>query len=153
MADITNTPPQTVEQTNSEKIERLKEVLRNQHMKTLQNLLGNEKEALKFLSSMTYSVNNAPKLLNCKIDTVISAFMKCAELQLYPSSVSGEAYVIPYGDEAVFQLGYQGLVKLLSRSGIIVVSAQIVFEKDHWRYEEGINPILEHRPDVFAKDR
>lgn len=141
---------QQPEQTHDEKVEALKAKLRVQHMKTLQNFLGDEKSALKFLSAMVYSVNNNPKLLSCSIDSVMDAFMKCAELNLYPSSVSGDCFVIPYAGEAKFQLGYQGIVKLLARSSIIVTACNLIHANDPWDYEEGLTPKLYHKPDIFS---
>jgi recombinational DNA repair protein RecT len=48
----------------------------------------NEKEAMKFMTSVSNSVQQTPKLLECERSSLINAFMKCAEVGLYPSSVS-----------------------------------------------------------------
>lgn len=145
-------------QTNHEKIEALKAELRHQHMKTLENLLGDPKEALKFLSAMTYSVNAVPELLECDKDSVIQAFMKCAELRLYPSSVSGEAYVLPYktkwgGKRAQFQLGYQGIITLIYRAGVSSVTSNIVYENDVFDYEEWLESRLVHKPNILSSKK
>lgn len=145
-------------QTNNEKIEALKSELRNQHMKTLENLLGDPKEALKFLSAMVYSINAVPELLECSKESVIQAFMKCAELRLYPSSVSGEAYVLPYnkkgaGKIAQFQLWYQGIITLIYRAWVSSVTSQIIYENDVFEYEEGLNARLVHKPNILASKK
>jgi recombinational DNA repair protein RecT len=78
-------------------VEELKQSLAKQHMKTLQNFFQNdEKKTLKFLSAVAYCSQSTPKLLECSQESIISAFMKCAEYNLFPSSVSGEAYILPY---------------------------------------------------------
>lgn len=67
-------------------------------LKTLQNLFGDdEKKAMKFMSSVVNCVQTTPKLLECSKDSLISSFMKIAEFDLYPSTVTGEAYILPYG--------------------------------------------------------
>lgn len=78
--------------------------------------------------------------------------MKCAELNLYPSQASGEVYVLPYAGKAQFQLGYQGLVTLLNRAGIMV-TAHVIYSNDKFEYEEGVNSKLLHKPDIFSEKR
>jgi len=62
--------------------------------------------------------------------------MKMAELGLFPSTVSGEAYILPYYNgttkrlEAQFQLGYKGIITLLYRAGITSVYSDIAREND-----------------------
>src|SRR5215510_9878952 len=52
--------------------------------------------------------------------------------------------------EAVFIAGYQGLIDLARRSGgVVAVRAREVYEKDEVTYEEGIIPVLRHRPYQF----
>lgn len=132
----------------------LKSVLANQYQKQIVNYFGNDKEALKFLSSVVASVQRNPELLNCTPHSLINSFIIMAQLRLMPSSVSGEAYVLPYknknGTEAQFQLGYQGLVTLFYRAGIKSIVADIVYDKDSFTYTNGE---ITHSPDVFSDDR
>lgn len=119
--------------------------------KALNNFFnGNELKTLKFLSAVAYCVQSTPKLLSCTQDSIISSFMKCAELNIFPSSVSGEAYVLPYKEKAQFQLGYQGLVTLFYRAGAKSIRAEIVYKNDPYSYENGV---LKHTPDIFAENR
>lgn len=128
----------------------LKLVLANQYQKQIENYFGDEKKALKFLSSVVASVQRLPKLLECESISIINSFITMAELNLMPSDVSGEAYVIPYKNKAQFQLGYQGLVTLFYRAGIKSIVAEIVYKKDKFSLKNGV---ITHEPDVFADDR
>lgn len=132
----------------------LKVVLAKHYQKQINNYFGDEKKALKFLSGVISAVQKTPKLLECNPTTVINSFMTMAQLELMPSDVSGEAYVLPYkgknGMEAQFQLGYQGLVTLFYRAGARSITSEIVCKKDKFSY---INGELKHEPDVFADDR
>lgn len=111
---------------------------------------GKKDKAMKFMSAVVYSVQKTPGLLECERTTLMHAFMAAAEYELYPSNVSGEAYVIPYKGKAQFQLGYQGIITLLYRAGVEAVNSNIIHQKDHFEYEEGLDPKLVHKPDVFA---
>jgi len=51
---------------------------------------------------------------------------------------------------AQFQLGYQGLVTLFYRAGVRSITAEIVYEKDDFKYTNGV---LMHNPDVFSDER
>ena len=88
--------------------ELLKEEIKSQKVNVLNSYFKRDKEkTLKFLNSVAHCASSTPKLLECSQDSIINAFMKCAELNIFPSSVSGEAYILPYKGKAQFQLGYQ----------------------------------------------
>lgn len=128
----------------------VKVMLAGNYQKQIMNYFGDDKKSLKFLSGVVSSVQRNPKLLECRADTVINSFMTMAQLELMPSDVAGEAYVIPYKGEAQFQLGYQGLVTLFYRAGVKSIIAEIVYSKDEFSFISGE---VYHNPDVFAKDR
>ena len=130
----------------------LKKMLAGECHKQIQNHFGDERKALKFLSSVVAAAQRTPKLLECEPMSVINSFMTMASLQLMPSDVSGHAFVLPYNNKnglvAQFQLGYKGMVVLAFRSNIVKdIACEIVFEKDKFDYTNGV---ITHTPDVFA---
>lgn len=81
----------------------------------------------------------------------MGAMMTAAQLGLEPNTPLGQAYLIPYRNkgtlECQFQLGYKGLIDLAYRSGeVSVIQAHTVYEKDHFEFEYGLHPKLEHIP-------
>lgn len=140
----------------------LKLVLNDMYLKQIENYFSDNRLAMRFLSGVISAAQRNPRLIECTPVSVINSFMTMAQLQLMPSDVSGEAYVIPYNNkkkignewkqvlEAQFQLGYQGLVTLFYRSGAKEIIAEIVYEKDKFTYKNGV---IKHTPDVFADDR
>jgi recombination protein RecT len=93
-------------------VDDLKKTLLVQQKNALNNFFqGDEKKTLKFLSAVAYCSASTPKLLECTQESIITSFMKCAEYNLFPSTVSGEVYILPYFNkgkmEAQFQLGYK----------------------------------------------
>lgn len=134
------------------------EVLRTdlyKDLKTVTNYFGgNEEEAKRFMTSATEYTRRVPKLLETDRQSLILALMQVAQFRFMPSGVSGEAYIIPYGREAKFQLGYQGIVTLLYRTGKIDgISANIVYANDVFEYEEGLEAKLVHKPALFGKPK
>lgn len=135
-------------------IELFKQDLVGDFQKHVTNYFSGDKDkSMKFMTSVVRSVQKVPGLLECDKGSLLTAFMSAAELQLYPSSVSGEAYVLPYKGKAQFQLGYQGIITLFYRAGVDSIRTSIVFANDHFDYEEGLEPRLVHKPDAFSKDR
>lgn len=133
------------------------EAFKNKANETLVSYLGDENKVARFYSAMSMSFAANPKLKECTPDSLSTVFMTCAEVGLFPSNYSGECYVIPYNIKgamtATFQMGYQGMVTLGYRAGTQLIDAHIVYENDVFEYKLGLNPILDHKPDMFSSDR
>lgn len=98
------------------------------------------------------ALSATPALNSVTPQSFLGAIMTSAQLGLEPNTPLGEAYVIPYGGKATFQLGYKGLIALAYRSGnISTIQAHIVYENDEFEYFFGIEPQLKHIPAM--KDR
>ena len=101
----------------------------------------------RFARLMTSALSANPKLASCTPQSFLGAMMASAQLGLEPNTSLGQAYLIPYGDNVQFQLGYQGLLALCYRSGEIAnVSAEVVHKNDEFQYELGLHPTLVHKP-------
>lgn len=122
--------------------------------KQLLNFLGqDEKKKMQFMAATVHVVTKIPDLLKCDRNTLMDALLTAAQLNLFPSAVSGEAYILPYKGKAQFQLGYQGLITLFYRAGVQSLRANIVYENDIFEYEEGLDTTLKHKPAVFGKKK
>lgn len=126
----------------------------DEYMKQIINYYrGDRDEAMAFLTSSVEYIRKVPKLLECDRTSLLSALMISAQLRLMPSGVMGESYIIPYAREAKFQLGYQGLISLIWRTGQVKsIKAIIVYEGEYFRYEEGLDTILEHTPTALGEN-
>lgn len=112
--------------------------------KALENFLGDEHNALRFMSAVMYCMEKIPELATCNHNSLMGAFMECAALGLYPGTNSGDCYVLPYGGQAQFQMGYRGFKTLAYRAGILACGSDIVRENDKYREFRGTNPRVEH---------
>ena len=87
-----------------------------------------------------------PKLYECKPASFLGALFQSAQLGLEPN-VEGQAYIIPYGGNAQFQIGYKGYVELFFRhQSALSLDMQEVYENDNFDYEYGTNSFLKHKP-------
>lgn len=95
---------------------------------TLANLLSGDKvkncfneilgaKAPGFISSVLSVANNNTLLKKAKPQSVLNSAVIAATLDLPINQNLGFAYIVPYKDEAQFQLGYKGLIQLAMRSG------------------------------------
>jgi len=106
-------------------------------------------------------MRRTPKLAECTEASFLGALMTCAQLGLEPGPL-GHAYLVPHKNhrrnctdkrncdcisEVTFIPGYRGLVDLARRSGqVSTIFAKVVRQGDHFDYEFGLNPRLEHKP-------
>lgn len=87
------------------------------------------KKAAGFMSSIIAVTNNNKLLAKANPATVIGAAAQAAMLDLPINQSLGFAYIVPYGSEAQFQLGYKGYIQLAQRSGQYVdIGAKTVYE-------------------------
>lgn len=75
---------------------------------------GDEAE---FVSGILSATINNPQLQECTNASIVNAALLGYSLKLSPSPQLGQYYMVPYKDQAVFQIGYRGMVQLAIRSG------------------------------------
>jgi recombination protein RecT len=93
----------------------------------LASVLGEKKEA--FVTSLVSVVGNDSNLQKCNPMSVIYAAMKSVPLGLPIEQNLGYAAVIPYGDNASFQIMRNGWVELAMRTGQVKFIANEVVHK------------------------
>ena len=87
-----------------------------------------------------------PKLDECKPASVFAAVIQASQLGLRPGLL-GECYLIPYKEQCQLQIGYQGLIELVRRSGLVEsIGAYLVHERDTYAALFGTDPGVEHQP-------
>lgn len=103
---------------------------------------GDKRSAMRFMTGFVDHIRRIPKLMECTPVSLVNSAMMIASFRFTPSSVAGEAYIIPYANhgtlEAQFQMGYQGYVTLFYRAGVRAIQGEIVRENDEFSLENGI---------------
>ena len=121
------------------------------YLQTIQDLLEEQEiNPQQFLHMAVNQIKRNSRLLQVfqkNPASVFSSILTCAELGLSPASQMGEAWLIPYGSECQFQIGYQGLAKILYKNPDVQnISSECVYENDKFKYELGLKPTLKHTP-------
>lgn len=102
------------------------------------------------------TLRQTPKLMSCDPYSFLGALFQCAQLGLEPN-IDGQCYIIPYGKEATFQIGFKGFVEMFYRHQ----SAQglqwgVVHDNDEFEFDKAMNEIShkinlkEERGDAYA---
>lgn len=100
----------------------------------------------KFVRVAITCIRQNPKLASCSQASLLGALMTTAQLGLEPG-VLGQCYLIPYGTECQFQLGYKGMIELLRRTGQLSdIYAYPVYLNDEFNIEYGLERKLSHKP-------
>jgi len=101
----------------------------------------------RMLRIVMTEVRRIPKLQKCSVSSLFSAVVQCSLLGLEPGGSLGHAYLIPYGEECQFIIGYRGMLDLARRSGqVMSVSVHEVYSNDKFDYSFGLEEKLEHKP-------
>ena len=88
-----------------------------------------DKGAGAFVTSILSLVKSTPQLAAAEPKTILSAAMTAATLKLPINPNLGFAYIIPYKNEAQFQMGWKGYVQLAMRTGQYkTINAAVVYE-------------------------
>jgi recombination protein RecT len=79
--------------------------------------------------------------------TIVEGIMAAASLGLEVNDGTGRAWLIPYGQRAQLIVGYQGLLELAYRSGMVDrIVSRAVYEGDDFAYSYGLHETLTHVP-------
>ncbi len=98
------------------------------------------------------AITQTPKLQSCTPQSFIGAMLTAAQLGLEPNTPLGQAYLIPYGSQCQFQIGYKGLLDLAHRSGELkTIEAHVVYSNDDFDFELGLDAKLKHKPTLGEK--
>jgi recombination protein RecT len=105
-------------------------------------------------AAMTY-LRMQPKLYECNPYSVVGGLRLGAQLGLSLGPL-GHFYLVPFKGEAVFILGYRGMVELAYRSGRLRrIEASVVRAGDAFDFRHGTRSFLDYKPsgDPAERDR
>lgn len=113
------------------------------------NVLPKHLTADRLVKIALAATSAKPELLACTPVSLVRAVMVAAQLGLEAGGVLGEAYLVPYGTVCTLIPGYRGLISLARRSGqVSSIEAHVVRRGDIFKVRYGLNPTLEHEPNL-----
>lgn len=89
--------------------------LRDDVKKKFQELLG--QKSVGFITSVMQVVNNNNLLQKASPSSIYNAAAMAATLDLPINQNLGFAWIVPYGNQAQFQIGWKGMIQLANRTG------------------------------------
>ena len=136
--EITNTRENTSVQTRKPNVTaQVKALLNNTDVqKRFKEVLG--AKASQFMASVVNVVHASPQLQKCNPNSIMGAAFVAATFDLPIDNNLGFSAIVPYGDEAQFQMMYKGFVQLAIRSGYYEkMNCSVVYRDEVMNY----NPI------------
>lgn len=144
-------------------VTRLQDNPRQRYFKDLINGPGMQKALMdalpkhikieKFTRVVLGSMQQTPKLADCNPESVLVSLLRAAAMGLEPDGGPlGQGYLVPFWSgknsrlECQFIPGYRGLIKMARNSGDVAdVWAEVVYERDTFDYELGLDQTLKHK--------
>lgn len=118
-------------------------------VKKLKAVLPESMSVARFCLLVDRAAVNAPALMEprCRA-SFLNAVHQAAEIGLEPNSPLQHGWLIPYGSQVQFQIGYKGYIYLALLSGeVISLRAHVVYATDLFRVTYGLQPDIQHEPD------
>ncbi len=123
-------------------------------LQSMANALPRHIPSDRFARVCLTALRRTPKLQQTKPESLLAALMTCAQLGLEPNDPRQLAYLIPYGQECQLIIGWRGYIELAMRSGMVSnIQAQVVYERDGFEYEQGLELKLKHTPYLGSDPR
>lgn len=86
-------------------------------------------------------------LRKCSPESIYLGLLACAVTGLEPGALKGEAYLVPFKNEATFMVGYRGIIKQARRSrDVVAIWSNVVYEGDEFDVDLGSANRIVHRP-------
>lgn len=105
----------------------------------------------RFIKVALRAITKNEDLQQCSPESLYLAVLESGQLGLQPDG--REAAIIRYGQHAELQPMVQGIINLMLRSpGVQKVEARVVRDGDHFEYNYGLNPTLDHKPQATGSD-
>lgn len=134
------------------KAETIRQLLENPAVKKqIQLAIPKHLTIDRLLRTTMTAIRSNPTLLDCTQKSLLACVMGMAQLGLEPEPFLGQAYLVPFRNKGVLEAtlipGYRGYIALARRSGELQsLTAQVVYENDHFILKYGTEEKLEHIP-------
>ena len=102
----------------------------------LRAMLGSDELVDRFLSVALHAIStDSNLLLKATPESIIQAIRDSATLGLEPTGLTGEAWLVVYGDKAKLMPGWRGYLARIRNSGqVLYITTDVVYVNDEFRY-------------------
>lgn len=103
--------------------------------------------AHRALAQLTILLRNNEALRRCEVSSIYSCVIAAVGLNLEINTPLQQCFLVPFANECKLVMGYRGLIELARRgSKIKALTAEAVYEGDHFYAGLGTENRIEHRP-------
>ena len=125
----------------------------NLNVPEFERAVGDTVGAELLARTLLTEIRKTPKLGECSIESFMGAAMQSAQMRLNPGPL-GHCWLIPMKGQVEWWLGYQGMIELGYRSGLVTsFAADDVRHRDHFKATRGTHGELVHEIDYMCIDR
>lgn len=128
-----------------------------QHKKAIAALMPEGYTVGRLQALVWHAFKDTPRLNQCAPLSVLGCAMEAAKLGLEPNTTQQHCFLIPYGGECQFVIGYRGLLHLIRRGGEVSdAEATLVYSEEKfsmYRHPETLRWVVEHEPILGPVDR
>lgn len=110
-----------------------------------------KQNAERYMRVALTEYRRSDQLQQCNPYSVLAAAMVATGLGLEVGP-GGRAYLVPYKGECTFVPGWKGLVELANRSGRSSCWTGVIYDGQHFEYQQGDQPFLRITDDVDDTD-
>ena len=104
-------------QTAIQPYDRIKGIMkRDDVISEFAKVLGGDRGAFGYISSVLSAVSNNDKLMTCSPKSIMVSAMRAATMGLSVDPSTGHAYLVPYKGECTLQTGYKGIYQMAIRT-------------------------------------
>lgn len=106
--------------------------------------------AQRIMQSVLIACERNPDLMDCTAVSMQEAVFSACALGLLVDGITGQGYIVKYGNKAQFQTGFKGYGTIAARSGF-TLGADNVFEGERYKIRLGTHGIAEVEPDFSIR--
>lgn len=109
-------------------------------------------DLVRYINSTLSTIGRSEAIWKCSPESVFRCVLQAA---LYGIELSSgpmvQGYLIPFKGECALIVSWQGLLAVARRSGDVVdVTARCIYRDDKVTYQEGLQTVFVHEPNIFA---
>lgn len=90
-------------------------------------------------------IKDSKRLAQCTEQSILHSVSQASGLGLMINGVLGEGYLVPYGGECTFQIGYKGIIALARRYQDLIITTRCVYKGDYFDYDMGDEEYIRHK--------
>ena len=106
--------------------------------------------ARQILQSVLIACEKAPALMECTAVSMQEAVFSACALGLLVDGMTGQGYLVKYGDKVQFQTGFKGYGTIAARSGFML-GGDNIFQGEKYRVRLGTDGIAQVDPDFAIR--